>query len=83
MSRWKIIREWLNKNDGAHFQVENDDLKALEVSGYLTVIAALIIFLIDSKAGIDETWLGWLCLIMGIVAILIGAIIRIKNNKNT
>ena len=83
MSRWKNIRTWANKNNGSFYQVENQNLTIYEVIGYLLIIASFIIYILNEKTGFNETWIGWLLLIIGAISAILGGVKRTKNDKNT
>ena len=83
MYKWNKFRVWLNKNDGKYYQVDNQNLNIYEVTGYLSLIFALVIYLFHDKAGFQPTWLGWLCFIIGCTTLFIGIIKRINNKENT
>ena len=74
----KKIRVWLNKNDGAYFQIENQDFNLLQVIGFLLVIASFIVYLLHDKTDFSNTWLGWLFLCGGLVSSYIGIIHKPK-----
>ena len=82
MHKRSNFRARLNKNDGKYFQVDNLTLNLFEVVGHLLIIASLIIYLLHDKLGLKETWLGWLCLVIGLVLVYVGVALRTKNNKS-
>ena len=79
MNTWKQFRNWLNKNNGSFYQIDNQNLTLLEVAGYILCISAFIVYLAHEKAGFKETWLGWLFLVIGFALTLIGVNKRMKN----
>lgn len=77
------IRTWINKNDGEYFQVENHTFNAYEASGYILIILALVVYLFHDKAGFDLTWIGWLVLCFGCIALFIGVMKKVRNAEKT
>lgn len=82
MSRWKKFRTWANRDDGSH-QIGNRNLNNLEIFGYLLLIAALTIYLLHEKSGFQETWIGWLFLVVGFVFTVLGTPNEENSDKNT
>jgi len=83
MNKWTKIRKWINKNDGEHFQVDNQTLNKYEIIGYLLLIFSFIVYLFNDKVGFQAAWLGWLFLIIGVITLLIGISIKLINEENT
>jgi len=63
----KKIREWINKNDGRFFQVENIELDFFQVIGHLLLLFAYAFYEFHNRIGIDNDWLAWSSLIAGSV----------------
>jgi len=83
MSRWKKFRIWANRDDGSQYQIGNRNLNNLEIFGYFLLIAALTIYLLHDKAGFQETWIGWLFLVVGFVLTVLGTPNEENSDKNT
>ena len=76
--RWKTFRNWLNKNDGRYFQVDNQELNLFEVTGHLLTIFSLMYYFLHKKVGVDQDWIGLTLLVIGLVMGIYGALF--KNN---
>jgi hypothetical protein len=72
MTRLTKLRAWINRDDGQMFQVGNRDLSAIETIGLLLLVSALIVKVLHDKAGFSATWIGWVCLVVGVVLVLFG-----------
>lgn len=83
MSKWKSFRIWINKNDGSFYQVDNQKLTIYEVVGYLLFIASFIVYLLQEKIGLEETWVGWVLLSAGLVLVVVGVTKRYLDGKTT
>jgi hypothetical protein len=83
MSIWKRFRSWVNRDDGSQYQIGNKNLGGLEILGYFLLITALIIYLLHDKAGFSETWIGWLCLVVGFVLTVLGVPNEKISDENT
>ncbi|WP_299873046.1 hypothetical protein [uncultured Cocleimonas sp.] len=68
----KKFRTWINKNDGSYFQVDNQNFNLWQVTGFLLVISAFIVYLLHDKMGFSSTWLGWVFLLAGFILLFIG-----------
>jgi len=65
MSKFEKIRAWINRDDGEMYQIGNKKLGVAEVIGYLLCIVAMLVYLLHSKVGFEQTWVGWAALIVG------------------
>jgi hypothetical protein len=83
MNKLSKIQSWINRDDGKFYKIGNENLNVFEIFGYLLLIAALITKLLHDKAGLDATWIGWVCLIMGAILAFYGAMKKQRENKNT
>ena len=77
------IRAWINKNDGKHFQVDNQNFNVYEVAGYISLILAFVVYLFHDKVDFQSAWLGWLFLCFGCSTLFIGVLKKVKNGENT
>ena len=50
------FRQWINRDDGKHFQVGNQDIGALTIAGALIWICGLLLFQLQSKDLIPAGW---------------------------
>ncbi len=66
------MREWINKNDGKYFQVDNQEFNKYQAVGFILLILAFTIYLFHEKAGFEEIWLGWLLFFIGAISLIIG-----------
>ncbi len=77
-SRRQTFRNWINKNDGRYFQVDNLKLNLFEVVGYLLMIFSVMYYFLHEKVSVDQDWIGWTLLVIGLVLGIYGALF--KNN---
>lgn len=70
----KTIRERVNKDDGKHFRIGNHDLNSKEITGFVFLILAMLVYLIVDKAGFQYAWLGWTFFVIGFVLVTLGVI---------
>ena len=80
--KFKSLREWINRDDGKHWQVGNHKLNFNEILGYGALIGALLIYLLNDKLGFQHTWVGWLLLFIGVIFTISGTSKGI-DKKNT
>ena len=59
------IREWINRDNGEHFQIGNRAIGWLEATGVLTVIAALVLWQLHTKLGLS-IWYAAVAAIIGL-----------------
>ena len=83
MYKWKIIRAWINKNDGKFYQIDNQKLNIYEVTGYLSLIFAFVVYIFHEKTGFQFIWLGWLCFVIGCITLIIGILKKLKSEEST
>jgi len=50
------FRQWINRDDGRFCRVGNRPLGGLEIAGTLLWIAALALWQLHDKVGIDKFW---------------------------
>ena len=56
MSGFSKLRQWVNRDDGRHYQVGNRDLGTLETIGYFICICSLFLWQLHSKTGVSSIW---------------------------
>ncbi len=78
MIKWKELRCRINRDDGKYYQIGNRNLGALEIAGYFFLVISIVVYLLHDKAGLTETWIGWVALVFGFVFLLLGIILEGK-----
>jgi hypothetical protein len=66
------LRQKVNRDNGKFYQVGNHNLNIGEITGYIFLILAMLVYLIVDKAGFEHGWLGWLFLLAGCFFLVIG-----------
>ncbi len=56
MSTLTKLRQWINRDNGHHFQVGNRSIGAVEAVGLLLFVGALALWQLHSKIGISSIW---------------------------
>ena len=70
---FRRLRNWINKDDGFHYQVGNHKLNWKEITGYLLLLCSVIFYLLQSKVDLNHTGIVWVLFIIGIVFIYLGS----------
>ena len=69
---FRRLRNWINRDDGVHYQVGNHKLNWKEIAGYFLLLCSVIFYLLQSKVDLSHTFIGWILSIIGIIFIYLG-----------
>ena len=75
MNTFAKVRQWINKNDGKYFQVENEHYSLPHALGLLTLILGILIvarMLPQAIQSPPSVWVGWAIIAAGTVLIVLG-----------
>ena len=56
MKKFSRLRQWINRDDGLHYQVGNRSLGVLEAVGLLTAGCSLLLWQLHAKTGLSGIW---------------------------
>ena len=73
----QTFRNWLNKNDGQYFQVDNLELHLFEVLGHLLMIFSVMYYFLHEKVDVDQNWMGWTLIVIGLALGIYGTFVRL------
>lgn len=75
-------RSWINRDDGAHFQIGNRNLSGLEIVGHLFLLTALVVYLLYDKVGLEVAWLGWSLALLGLTVASAGVLWETRSSHD-
>jgi hypothetical protein len=56
MSRFSRLRQWVNRDDGRHYQVGNRNLGTLEAIGLVISTCSVFLWQLHSEIGVGSMW---------------------------
>lgn len=74
--RWRNWRAEINRDDGHFYRAGNRNLRPLEIAGHGLLVAAVLLWVIDVKIGIDLSIPAVITMVFGIGLLLINALAR-------
>lgn len=70
MSKWTRFREWLNRNDGKNFRIENFEVNAYQAFAGILGLPTILVFA-EKVPGAPAKY-GWVLVIVVIVLAMVG-----------
>lgn len=74
--RWRNWRAEINRDDGHFYRAGNRNLRSLEIAGHGLLVAAVLLWVIDAKIGIDLSIPAVISMVFGVGLLLINALMR-------